>query len=101
MARRKAAGCKRPAGTIGEQAIRAGSIKPNPDTIVAVIVSLVAEREPVARCELVSLMASAAFPHPKARPHDPGWCQGYIAGALRNGFLAVADGSSSVSLLPA
>jgi hypothetical protein len=96
MARRKAAGYKRPAGTIGEQAIRAGTIKPNADTIVAVIVSLVTERETLARGELVSLMALATFPHPKARPYEPGWCQGYIAGALRNGFLALASGSPSV-----
>ena len=29
--------------------------------------------------------------HPKARPADKEWCQGYVAGAIRNGFLAVAD----------
>jgi hypothetical protein len=36
-------------------------------------------------------MASVTFPHPKARPTDASWCQGYVAGAIRNGFLSASD----------
>lgn len=90
IVRRKAAGCHRRRKAIRAHPIRVGTIKPNPETIVAVIVGLVAEREMVAREELVDLMAAASYPHSKARPTDKGWCQGYVAGAIRNGFLAVA-----------
>lgn len=91
IARRKAAGYKASGNSIGGQILCVGGIKPNPNTIVAVIVALVSEQTTVARAELVSLMAAAAFPHPKARPTDPNWCQGYVAGAIRSGFLTVAD----------
>ena len=76
------------------QLIAVGSIKPNPSTVVAVIVGMVAERGSVARSELVGAMASVAFPHPKARPGDKSWCQGYVAGAIRNGFLSASDDNS-------
>lgn len=92
LARRKAAGYQRRGRDVSGQLIRAGEIKPNPNTVVAVIVGLVAERGSVGRSELIDLMASAAFPHGKARPADKGWCQGYVAGAIRSGFLALGDG---------
>lgn len=93
---RKAAGYKGRGGGVSSQSIRVGSITPNTGTVVAVIAGLVAERGTVVRAELVTMMGAASFPHPKARPCDPGWCQGYIAGALRNGFLALADQPAAV-----
>ena len=92
IARRKAAGYQRRGRDVSEQTITLGAVTPNPGTIVAVIVALVAERGgSVGRAELVAAMAGADFPHGKARPDDKGWCQGYVAGAVRNGFLALAD----------
>lgn len=70
--------------------LRPGDITPNSGTIVAAIVRLVVERGEVARPELINLMAGATFTHPKARPAEKGWSQGYVAGAIRNGFLAIA-----------
>jgi hypothetical protein len=67
--------------------VQVSAIKPNQNTVVAVIASIVAERGTLEREELVTLMAQASFPHPKARPSDKDWCQGYVAGAIRNGFL--------------
>ena len=93
-ARRKAAGYRAHGRDVGTQLITVGGIKPNRSTTVAVIVGLVAERGSMARSELVDAMASTAFPHPKARPADTSWCQGYVAGAIRNGFLRASDGSS-------
>ncbi|WP_419826833.1 hypothetical protein [Sphingomonas sp.] len=91
-ARRKAAGYQRRGRDVADQMITLGAVTPNPGTIVAVIVALVAERGgSVGRAELVAAMAGADFPHGKARPDDKGWCQGYVAGAVRNGFLALAD----------
>lgn len=90
-ARRKAARGGRRGRDVGGQVIRPGDIAPNPGTVVATIVALVAELGTVSRASLVAAMGRAAFAHPKAKPQDAAWCQGYIAGALRDGFLALAD----------
>jgi hypothetical protein len=90
-ARRRAAGFKRRGRDVGSQLLRPGEIKPNPDTVAATIVMLIGSRDSVTRAELLGLMASAVFPHPKAQPKDKGWCQGYVAGLIRSGFLAVVE----------
>jgi len=90
MSRRKAAGFRGRGRDVSGQVIRAGAITPNDNTIVSVIVGLVAERGEVRRTDLIDAMASATFPHPKAQPSSKAWCQGYVAGAIRSGFLAVA-----------
>lgn len=95
LARRKASGFQRRGRDVSAQALGLGDIKPNPGTVVAVIVDLVAARAPVLRSELVDLMASQTFPNAKAKPNDKGWCQGYVAGAIRDGFLAVSDAKTS------
>ena len=96
--RRKAAGYQRRGRDVSEQTITLGAVSPNPGTIVAVIVGLVAGRGgSVGRAELVAAMAGADFPHGKARPDDKGWCQGYVAGAVRNGFLALAEAEPAVA----
>ena len=89
-ARRKAARAGRRGRDVSGQVLRPGDIAPNPGTVVATIVSLVAELGSVSRSALVASMSKAAFSHPKAKPEDAAWCQGYIAGALRDGFLALA-----------
>lgn len=71
--------------------LRPGDIAPNPGTIVAAIVRLVVERGELSRPELVELMSDATLAHPKARPAEKGWSQGYVAGAIRGGFLAVTS----------
>ncbi len=93
-ARRKASGYRGRGKELSTQLIRLGEIKPNPGTVVATIVGLVPEGGTIARGELVTLMATAAFESPKARPTDASWCSGYIAGAIRSGFLA--EGSEPV-----
>ncbi len=96
LARRKAAGYQRRGRDVSGQRLRPGKIKPNPDTVVATIVGIVAERGELGRAELLDLMAGTSFPHPKAQPQDKGWCQGYVAGAIRSGFLAVvAEGPAN------
>ena len=97
MLKRKAAGYRAHGRDIGTQLVTLGSIKPNPNTTVAVIVGLVAERGSVTRSELVDAMASVAFPHPKARPTDKSWCQGYVAGAIRNNFLSASGDDNSLA----
>lgn len=87
-ARRKASGYRGRGRDVSAQLIRIGEIAPNPDTVVATIVTLVTDRGAVLRGELLSLMAGATFSNPKARPADKAWCQGYVAGAIRSGFLA-------------
>lgn len=101
-ARRKAAGYQRRGRDVGGQLLCVGEVTPNPGTVAAVIVALVAERGAVSRADLVAVMAEAAFPHPKAKPSERGWCQGYVAGCVRDGFLADAasfqgDPASGVS----
>lgn len=71
--------------------LRPGDIAPNAGTIVAAIVRLVVERGEISRQELIALMSDATLAHPKARPAEKGWSQGYVAGAIRGGFLAVAS----------
>ncbi len=93
-ARRKASGFQRRGRDVGGQMLRAGDIAPNPGTVAATIVALVGPLGIVARGTLLDTMASATFPHPKARPQDRGWCQGYVAGLVRDGFLAVVPDSS-------
>jgi len=97
MARRKAAGFQRRGRDVGSQLLSASKIKPNPHTVAATIVGLLGEGESLTRAELLDLMASATFPHPKAQPKDKGWCQGYVAGLIRNGFLAMAEQTQVLS----
>lgn len=92
LTRRKAAGYQRRGRDVSGHLIRTGDIKPNPNTIVAVIVGIVTEHGgSISRADLVAAMATVSFPHPKAQPTDKGWCQGYVAGAIRNGFLAMDE----------
>ena len=94
-ARRRAAGYQRRGRDVSGELLRVGAIAPNPNTVVAVIVGLVAERGTVTRGDLVAAMAAATFPHPKARPGDRAWCAGYVAGAKRDGFLAAAASAAA------
>lgn len=91
LARRKAAGYQRRGRDVSGQMLQVGSIAPNAGTVVAAIVALVAERGTVSRSALLDAMAAATFPHTKAKSQDRGWCQGYVAGAVRNGFLALVE----------
>ncbi len=91
LGRRKAAGYQRRGRNVGGQLITVGTITPNPNTVVAVIVAIVAEHGSIGRAKLVEAMAAATFPHTKAQPTEKGWCQGYVAGAVRNGFLTLSD----------
>ncbi len=95
--RRKAAGVRRTAQA-GAQLVQPGSIKPNPNTVVAVIVGLFGDKVAMTRGDLIAAMTSATFPHPKARPADPSWCQGYVAGAIRSGFLMVAPAQAAPAI---
>ena len=97
QARRKAAGYQRRGKDVAGQVIRPGDIKPNEGTVAAVIVGILAHDGTMNRGALVDAMATANFPHPKARPTDRGWCQGYVAGAIRSGFLAVAELSTTLA----
>jgi len=78
-----------------------GGIKPNAGTVFAIIAGIVEERGQLSRSELLAAMAAASFPKAKARPDSKAWCQGYIAGAVRSGFIKQAeltDGGVSVAL---
>ena len=97
LARRKAAGYQRRGKDVAGQVIRTGAIKPNEGTVAAVIVGILAYAGTMNRGALVDAMATANFSHPKARPTDRGWCQGYVAGAMRSGFLAVAELSATLA----
>jgi hypothetical protein len=96
LARRKAAAYQRRGKDVAGQVIRPGPIKPNEGTVAAVIGDIVAHAGTMSRGAIVDAMATANFPHPKARPTDKGWCQGYVAGAIRNGFLAMAEQSATL-----
>lgn len=89
--RRKAAGFQRRGRDVSAQRLTVGQIKPNDGTVVATIVGIVADKGTVGRGELIDLMAATSFANAKAKPADKGWCTGYIAGAIRDGFLALAD----------
>ena len=97
LARRKAAGYQRRGKDVAGQVILPGAIKPNEGTVAAVILGIVADAGTMSRGALVNAMATANFPHPKARPTDRGWCQGYVAGAIRSGFLAAAELSATLA----
>jgi hypothetical protein len=97
LTRRKAAGYQRRGRNVGAQLIAVGTITPNPKTVVAVIVAIVAAHGSIARAELLEEMATAIFPHAKAQPTDKSWCQGYVAGAVRNGFLTLSEQSASIT----
>lgn len=80
--------------------LRPGEITPNPGTVVAAIVRLVVQRGEVSRAQLIDLMSEVSFDHPKARAAEKGWSQGYVAGAIRGGFLAVAAEPSTPVAAP-
>ncbi|WP_155282107.1 hypothetical protein [Sphingobium yanoikuyae] len=101
LARRKLAGFQRRGRDVSGQRIAVGAIKPNPGTVVADIVGLVTERGPIGRGELLDLMATAAFAHPKGKGGDRAWSQGYVSGAIASGFLQlVAEGSALGEVSP-
>lgn len=89
LARRKAAGYRKPSHDVGGQIIKLGRISPNPNTVAASVVALVGWKGEITRRELIADMADCSFPHPKAQPKDPQWCTGYISGCIRNAFLEV------------
>ena len=89
LARRKAAGYRKPSRDVGGQVIRLGRISPNPNTVAASVVALVGLKGEVTRRDLIADMADCTFPHPKAQPKDPQWCTGYISGCIRNAFLEI------------
>jgi len=89
LARRKAAGYRKPSGDVGGQVIKLGRISPNPNTVAASIVALVGMKGEITRRDLIADMADCSFPHPRAQPKDPQWCQGYISGCVRNAFLEI------------
>jgi hypothetical protein len=91
MARRKAAGFQNRGRDVGAQLIKISDIRPNAATIAGTIVGLVEAKGTISRADLLKLMSETAFTQPKAKPQDQGWCQGYVAGAIRNGFLTVID----------
>ena len=97
LARRKAAGYQRRGKDVAGQVIRPGAIKPNEGTVAAMIVGILAHVGTMNRGALIDAMATANFPHPKARPTDRGWCQGYVAGAIRSGVLAVVELSANLA----
>lgn len=96
VTRRKAAGYQRRGRDVGAQMITVGTITPNTKTVVAVIVAIVAEHGSIERAELLEAMATAIFPHAKAQPTNKSWCQGYVAGAVRNGFLKLSEQSARI-----
>ena len=87
----------KPGSNVGAQLIQLGEIKPNAGTVFGVIAALVAELGTVTRAGLVDAMGQATFANPKARPTDKGWCQGYVAGALRDGILAIVLAAPDVA----
>ena len=97
MATRKASGYQRRGKDVARQKLQPGALKPNEGTVAAVILGIVADAGTMSRGAIVDAMATANFPHPKARPTDRGWCQGYVAGAIRSGFLAVAELSATLA----
>jgi hypothetical protein len=97
LTRRKAAGYQRRGRDVGGQLITVGTITPNPKTVVAVIVAIVAEHGSIERAKLLEAMATAIFPYAKAQPTDKSWCQGYVAGAVRNGFLTQSEQSAGIT----
>jgi hypothetical protein len=80
---------------IATQQLTLGTNKPNPGTVFAIIAGIVQERGQLTRAALIDAMPSTAFPQAKARPEDKAWCQGYVAGALRGGFLAEVEASDA------
>lgn len=97
LTRRKAAGYQRRGRDVSGQLLTVGTITPNPNTVVAVIVAIVAEHGSIGRVKLVEAMATAIFPHAKAQPTDKSWCQGYVAGAIRNGFLTLSEQPAAIA----
>ena len=95
LKRRKAAGFRKPSRDVSKQLLQLGEITPNPNTVGASIVALVALKGQVTRQELLNDMAETEFPHRLAQPHNKKWCQAYVAGALRQCFLEIVDAEKS------
>lgn len=101
LARRRQSGYRKPSRDVGGQVLRVGSFNPNPNTVTASICAIVALNGTITRRALLAEMADTVFPHPKAQPKDPKWCQGWVAGTIRNGFLVlVADEQADQSPQP-
>ena len=99
--RRKASGFQRRGKNVGAQLLRVGSIAPNSGTVVATIVALVANRGTAARADLIEAMAATEFCNAKARQRENSWCQGYVAGCIRDGYLEVVAEQDVVETSPA
>ena len=92
LARRRQAGYRKPSRDVGSQLLKVGSFNPNPNTVTASICAIAALNGTITRKALLAEMTETVFPHPKAQPKNAKWCQGWVAGAIRNGFLVlVAD----------
>ena len=98
LTRRRQAGYRKPSRDVSSQLLKVGSFNPNPNTVTASIYAIVALNGTITRKALLAEMAETVFPHPKAQPKNAKWCQGWVAGAIRNGFLMlVADEQAAQS----
>lgn len=93
--RRRAAGYRKPSRDVGGQVLKLGSFGPNPNTVTASICAIIGLHGTITRGELLAEMAETVFPHPKAQPKNPKWCQDWVAGVIRNGFVVVVEGDQS------
>lgn len=92
--RRKQAGHKGRGADVAAQTLALGTITPNANTVAAVIVGLVPAKGTISRGELIARMAAADYTSEKAKPQDRHWCQGYVAGVIRSGFINVMSETS-------
>lgn len=99
--RRRQSGYKARGKDVSAQRLTTGKIVPNDGTVMATIVALVRTAGVVSRSDLLDRIATTTFAHPKAKPTDREWAQNYVAGALRSGGLAVAEGLDASGGLPA
>jgi hypothetical protein len=91
LSRRKVAGFQKRGRDVSAQTIRTGAITPNSGTVNSAIFELVKLHGPISRGQLLDLMATPAFAHPKAKGSDRAWSQGYLQGAISSGFLQIGD----------
>ena len=92
--RRKLAGHKARGADVAGQLLRVGPIKPNANTVASAIVGLLPATGSITRSELLARMAATDFTSKSAKPDDRNWCQGYVAGVIRSGFVDVMSETS-------
>ena len=88
-ARRKESGFRKRGKDTSSQYLVISNLRPNPKSAAGIIYETVKIENGMTRGTLLERLATRLGDETKHKFNDRRWCQGYIAGTIRDGFISV------------